>query len=303
MECILQEMATDAIITYVDGRDPLWQQDYALTIGSQKPLTKRFRDWGTLPYLLRSIRKYMPFVDNVYLVVARESQIPAWVNEEKLKIVLHEDIMPRECLPSFSAAAIELFLHRIPGLKEQYIYFNDDFFVVQPLCEEDFFKDGKCFVGFSNCLFAYNMFKKQVRCADRVAREAAGVAQGLFFKRPQHACAAMFKSCCEELFDKCGKDIFIPNAKPLRGEESLCQYVYTDYALFTGRAINRRISKKHISLATATEKQISSFFDNPDKKTICINDVEMSDARFLSLSEAISKSLEKKFPEKTEFEK
>lgn len=136
----------DIVITYVDGLDPLWQKDYEVTVGSA-PLTKRFRDWGTLKYLLRGIERYMPFIRNVYLVVSRRSQVPSWVNTENLKIVLHEDIIPSEYLPVFNSAAIEMFLHRIDGLDEEYIYFNDDIFPLRECSSTDFFvysKESDC---------------------------------------------------------------------------------------------------------------------------------------------------------------
>ena len=33
-------------------------------------------------------------------------------------------------------------MHRIPGLSEQFVYFNDDTFIVRPMRPEQFFKDG-----------------------------------------------------------------------------------------------------------------------------------------------------------------
>ena len=47
-------MKMDAIVTYVDGLDPLWQKDYETAVG-EKILDKRFRDWGTLKYQFRGI--------------------------------------------------------------------------------------------------------------------------------------------------------------------------------------------------------------------------------------------------------
>ena len=51
----------DAVITYVDGLDPVWQRQYAEAI-HRPALSKRYRDWGLLPYLLRGIEQFMPFV-------------------------------------------------------------------------------------------------------------------------------------------------------------------------------------------------------------------------------------------------
>ena len=45
-------------------------------------------------------------------------------------------------LPVFNSRAIEINLHRIPGLAEQFVYFNDDMFITKPVTKEDFFKNG-----------------------------------------------------------------------------------------------------------------------------------------------------------------
>ena len=89
----------DAVVTYVDGSDPQWLKEYAAAVGeSLEP--KRFRDWGLLRYLLRGISTYMPFVENVYLVVSGEGQVPSWLSSE-VKVVYHRDIIPEEFLPVF----------------------------------------------------------------------------------------------------------------------------------------------------------------------------------------------------------
>ena len=54
----------DAVITYVDGNDPVWKRDYEKTT-NVPVMEKRFRDWGTLKYLLRGIETKMPFIRNV----------------------------------------------------------------------------------------------------------------------------------------------------------------------------------------------------------------------------------------------
>src|SRR5699024_2272679 len=64
------------------------------------------------------------------------------VNHPKLNIVKHEDFIPEEYLPTFSARPIELNLHRIEGLAEQFVYFNDDMFMLDFLKKDDFFFNG-----------------------------------------------------------------------------------------------------------------------------------------------------------------
>ena len=174
----------DAVITYVDGNDPVWKQDYE-KYTNVPVMQKRFRDWGTLKYLLRGIEKRMPFIRNVYLVVSHPSQVPSWVDRENLKIVLHNDIIPEEFLPTFNCNPIEMNLHRIPGLDEEYLYFNDDMFPVGDCSPTDFFRDGKAVIGYYRHFFASNMYKKICRNSDRLAREALGLKPSVFFTRPQ----------------------------------------------------------------------------------------------------------------------
>ena len=149
----------DAVITYVDGNDPVWKRDYERTT-DVSIMQKRFRDWGTLKYLLRGIEKQMTFIRNVYLVVSHPSQVPQWVDQSELKIVMHSDIIPEKFLPTFNCNPIEMHLHRIPGLDEEYLYFNDDLFPLLPFRREDFFRDGKVVMGCSRHILSTNMYKK-----------------------------------------------------------------------------------------------------------------------------------------------
>jgi hypothetical protein len=108
----------DVVITYVDGLDPLWQKDYEKHTNIPI-LEKRLRDWGTLRYLMRGIEVNMPFVRKVHLVVARDSQVPKWVNRDEVNVVLHSDIIPEQFLPTFNCNPIEMHLHRIKGLSDR----------------------------------------------------------------------------------------------------------------------------------------------------------------------------------------
>ena len=97
----------DIVITYVDGNDPVWKRDYE-KYTNVPVMQKRFRDWGTLKYLLRGIEVNMPFIRNVYLVVSHPSQVPEWVDTANLKIVLHKDIIPESLINTSAKSSIEL---------------------------------------------------------------------------------------------------------------------------------------------------------------------------------------------------
>lgn len=291
----------DIVITYVDGLDPEWQKDYAKCIGKEV-LAKRYRDWGTLPYLFRGIEECMPFIENVFLVVARESQVPSWVNRDKVKVVLHEEFIPREFLPTFSASAIEMFVHLIKGLSEQYIYFNDDFYPIMKCMPSDFFREGKAavYMAYHLCTLG-NLFRRFVKGSDRMARRAAGFRKSLFYVRPQHTCQPMLRSVCDELYTQHKEEIHA-SVTPLREPHNYNQYLYTDYAYFTNHTFHKRISNRHISMAMTSPKDIKDAILHPKHNIICINDVDMTNEKFQRLYDAMHEAFSKRFPDKSKYE-
>ena len=60
----------------------------------------------------------------------------------RLRIVSHEEYIPPQYLPTFNSNVIELWLHRIPELAEQFVLFNDDMYLIAPVASEDFFQKG-----------------------------------------------------------------------------------------------------------------------------------------------------------------
>ncbi len=291
----------DAVITYVNGLDPIWQAEYA-ALTKQPVLEKRYRDWGLLPYLLRGIEVNMPFIENVYLVVSHPSQVPEWVNTKQLHIVLHTDIIPSAYLPTFNSTTIELFLHRIEGLSEQFIYFNDDIYPVRPLHQTDFFQENKIVMRFTKHYFAWDMYKKQTRQAARLAQEAVGKKSGIAFIRPQHTCTPMYKSVSQQIFKKMEKAL-MSRITPLREDKNVNQYIFTDYLYYLGRTIEQPIPTKHCSMAVYSPKGIARHIIDPKRALICINDVAMSEDRQTKMRTTLQQAFQTVLPQKSRFEK
>lgn len=292
----------DAVITYVNGNDPVWKKDYE-EFTNVSLMGKRFRDWGTLKYLLRGIETKMPFIRNVYLVVSHPSQVPEWVDVSQLNVVLHKDIIPEEYLPTFNSNPIEMHLHRIKGLDEEYLYFNDDMFPVGDCVREDFFRDGKGVIGMYRHFFSLNMYKKICRNSDNFARQALGMPLSSFYVRPQHICSPMLKSACEEVYEKAADAVRRISSSRTRTEKDACQYIFLDYMYHKGLIIPEKISNKHFSVALASPARLSDFLMNPSRKMVCINDVHLSEKRFAVLHSAVIQAFEMKFPSKSRFEK
>lgn len=290
----------DAVITYVDGNDPVWKSDYE-KYTDRPVMEKRFRDWGTLKYLLRGIERHLPFVRKVHLVVSHPSQVPEWVDRETVSTVLHSDIIPAEHLPTFNSTAIEMFLHRIPDLEEQFLYFNDDMFPVRDCRREDFFRDGKIVIGFTRHFLASGLYKVQCRNADRLARKALGLKPSLCFMRPQHICSPMLKSECDAVYGAVRQEI-MGSLSRLREEKNLNQYLFLDYMYHKGLAVPEKISNRHFSVAVASAETISGFIRKPSRDMCCINDVRLGEEKFEMMRKVIADAFEAHFPVKSRFE-
>lgn len=134
----------DFVLTWVDGNDPDWRADFNQYSPENKQLngSDKFRDWDNLQYLFRAFETFTPWVNKIYFVTC--GHLPAWLNTDhpKLVVVNHQDYMAKKNLPVFSSHPIEINLHRIEGLSERFVYFNDDCFLLRPMAKEAFFKDG-----------------------------------------------------------------------------------------------------------------------------------------------------------------
>lgn len=134
----------DFVLPWVDGSDPAWQQACrAAKPGAGDDASEiRYRDWQTLRYWFRSVEQFAPWVRKIHFITW--GHLPEWLATEhpKLHIVRHEDYLPEAYRPTFNSNAIELSIHRIEGLAEQFVLFNDDFFLGRPARPTDFFRRG-----------------------------------------------------------------------------------------------------------------------------------------------------------------
>lgn len=291
----------DVVITYVDGTDQLWKRDFLETTG-REARPRRYRDWGTLQFLLRGLDKHLKGMGKLFLVVARESQVPGWIDRSQVEVVLHEDIIPKELLPTFNSTTIELFLHRIPGLSERFLYFNDDCFLLEDACEEDFFPGGLPATGFARHLFAGNLYKKQVRRSDVLACKALGKMPPLLFLRPQHSCLPCLRRAGEELFERIGPEI-MASLTTLREPQNPNFYIFLDYLRRSGRAKRRRLDSRHISLQAVSPEVLRKAIAEPRAQLLCLGDVEMGPERYQKLRNAMMVAFMKRYHDVSRFEK
>lgn len=131
----------DFVITWVNQDDPKWRKKYSKYAGlnDDEETDIRFRDYGTLKYVFRSIDRYAPWVHKVFLIT--DHQVPDWLdnNYSKLVVINHDDYIDSQYLPTFNSNVIDLNLFNINQLSEHFVYFNDDMFINKPTRPEDFF--------------------------------------------------------------------------------------------------------------------------------------------------------------------
>jgi hypothetical protein len=136
----------DVVYTWVDGEDPAWRRSRDAHLGEVGALNReaanasRYVDREELRYSLRSLWLYAEWVRHVWIVTA--GQRPTWLSETPaVTVVDHTEIFSDPAvLPTFNSHAIESQLHRIDGLSEHFLYFNDDVFLGRRVPPERFFE-------------------------------------------------------------------------------------------------------------------------------------------------------------------
>ena len=144
----------DLVVSWVDGEDSVradirrqyWRVAYPESAISDIPI-KRLSRRGRpeLRFLLRSARRYAPWVRRVF-VVCSGGQDPAGVidpcDRERITVIDDSEILLPTSLPTFNSHAIEANLDRIPELTEKFLYACDDMWFCAPMVPEDFFDEG-----------------------------------------------------------------------------------------------------------------------------------------------------------------
>ena len=140
-------MQIDFVVTWVDMADPVWKRQFAEYSGKTEAESNgvsdaRFRDYGFLKYWFRGVERFAPWVRKIHFVTS--GQRPDWLDTRnpKLNLVNHSDFIPAEFLPTYNSVVIERYIHRIEGLADRFVYFNDDFYIINNVSPERFFLNG-----------------------------------------------------------------------------------------------------------------------------------------------------------------
>ena len=294
----------DLVIPYVDGSDRQWIRDYIRTTGMHNPSPERFRSWGTLKYLFRGVEKYLPFIDRIVLLVARESQVPAWVNEKTVKVVYHREFIPNQFLPTFNSGTIESYLWNIPDISELFLYANDDMFPINLMSKDEFFTpEGKPILSFevNKDYKTSDIWRCELRTgldmiADSLGKERYPQHDII---KPKHNIAAMRKSTLDAVGELC-KDQIAKSISCIRKKQNVTQYIYSYYEYYTDGYAKGNYSFVYLRTHSDLKTIIDTILDS-DYQLVCINDSgsvkDYPRTRYL-----LQQCFEKKFPVKSKYE-
>lgn len=280
----------DYVVPMVFPDDPLWRKDLQRAIGYDDSDDVRYRSWGMEDLLVQCVRRFMPWVRDIIILLAMDSQVKEWMcsaaesqnTEPRLRIVFHRDFIPEEYLPTFNSRAIEMFLHRISGLSECFLYGNDDMIPLSPLRQEEFFALPQ--PSSTTLLPCQHMFPKdypdnpnnfQIACMGGLNFVASEF--GIHFTnkwiKNGHSIAPILKSSCKHLWQR-GQQEILRSISRFREPKNFNQYIYSWYQFFSGQYIDHFPHAKLMTVRDKSLSEILSVIADPDCGVVCINDHE-----------------------------
>ncbi|MCL6270768.1 stealth conserved region 3 domain-containing protein [Sansalvadorimonas sp. 2012CJ34-2] len=236
----------DIIYTWVNKDDEGWVEKWNSNFPEKPFDPDRFSSKDELKYSLRALCKFLPWFHNVYIV--SNCDRPTWLKDHPgVKWVNHEEIFPSsDMLPTFNSHAIEACLHRIDGLNERFIYFNDDMFVNRPCYYHDFYDEmGRTICHFEpyGMIIDGNHFDQEKDYLSPSINSQniikAHCPEYLATKLHKHSPYALRKSVVNEIENLCPDEFQATRSARLRtpNDLNITSFLYHHYAIAKGKAV------------------------------------------------------------------
>lgn len=311
-------MDIDLVYFWVDGNDPKWRAKHDAFCGKTSGTVEtnginRFANNDELKYSLRSVAMYAPWIRKIFIIT--DDQVPVWLDTSnpKVKIIDHKDILPAESLPCFNSCLIGHYAYRTPGLAEHFLLGNDDTYINREVAPGDFFtSDGLPIVRLRRMYFRQlrwsfreNVRKKTLSNYRRTLQRASQLVSDKFGHYytgiPHHNINALLKSVCRDVAENIMRDEFLSNNKNhIRNDDDVQNVVFSYVALAEKRGKLRYVTDKESMIVKIHKDKHYERLDKFRPMLFCMNDSEYANDSGRAMSKAY---LEKRFPEKSEFEK
>lgn len=331
-----EDIKIDFVIPWVDGNDSLWmaERDKYTPQLQEDNREERYRDWDTLRYWFRGVEKFAPWVNKIYFITW--GHLPEWLDtrNKKLVIVNHKDFIPSEYLPIFNVNPIEMNLHKISGLAEHFVYFNDDTFVISRMCKRDFFQKGlPCETAALNvhCVDAHvnnyialqaveiiNKYFELRKTLKRYWRKWFNPRNGINVFRTiyllpcprfpgiyqTHLPTAFLKSTFDTLWNLESNLLKETVSHKFRHKLDCNQWIFKNWQLASGMFVPRNSCVgKSFAIDGKNIFDIEKYIIKQKGKMICINDNFLTNNEFDAYRNRIIKAFERILPEKSRYEK
>lgn len=336
-----EDYPIDFVVTWVNSNDPEWKKKKREYDGSKDipgAGEERYRDWDFFVYWFRAVEKYAPWVNKVYVIT--DNQVPSFLvdSHPKLRIVDHSEIIPKDKLPVFNCNAMEVSLHKIIGLSEHFVYFNDDVFLTAPIDKSFFFQNGlPCYCAVAepyrpNITSSYYQYilcsifgvinsKLSVRDAIKKCPEKwfskkygflrkynkrileDGYINGMNFT---HLAYPYLKSACEDACEAVPDLIDNTRSQRFRTAFDLSHQLFLLWELLHGQfePVEMDYYGKFYNINVKNADTIMQNITNQTHSILCINDNDhCSHKDYLMLKEQLNMTFEQVFPDKSSFEK
>lgn len=326
----------DFVVPWVDGSDPDWLKNKAKyetgpsVEAPQADSVNRYREMSAFNYWFRAVEAYAPWVHKIFFVTY--GHVPDWLDTShpKLRLVRHEDYIPKDYLPTFNSNVIELNLHRIPDLSEHFVLFGDDMFINRPVDPDDFFHKGLPrlqaiyrpiiprgefdHIEVNNGCLLNKYFYHKPNLKKHLGKYfnyrygkfnlynfLSLFYSGIMGYEDAHVGMPSLKSTYAEVWDKEAAYLDEMCRNRIRSSQDINHWAMSYWNIETNRFYpqTRKIGKY---IPIADKEQIAKFVRQSAYKMVCINDDESS-VDFQAENAWISKILAEKFPDKSSFEK
>lgn len=326
----------DFVITWVDETDPKWRREFEYHSAKEgrcvNTSPERYRDWGTLKYWFRGVEKFASWVNKIYFVTY--GHLPEWLDTSnpKLVIVKHEDFIPEEYLPTFSSDCIEFFLHKINGLSDHFVYFNDDTFIINTVTPDRFFKNGlPCDCGilsiitikglFGCCVYrALDLIRANFNKKDVVSKNRSkwyslkyprlSLHNLLMYRQPvftgfinHHLPQGYLKETYEDVWSHCEEDLKHSCYNRFRTYGNIAHWLIRYWQLASGNFSPYNVFKdgKCFHLQEKNIQESIDCISRQQKKMVCLNDCEKV-LNYKDYQQKIVGAFERILPNKCSFE-
>ena len=325
----------DFVVTWVDGSDEKWlkEKNKYKADKNQDASNTRYRDYEIIKYFFRSVEKYAPWVNKIYFITW--GHVPKWLNSKnpKLVIVKHKDFIPKKYLPTFNSCAIELNMHRIKDLSETFVYFNDDIVLNNYTKEKDFFENGypkdsavfNAIIPYGKSNFEHrlvnnsNLINRNFNMMSVIKRDPF---KWFNFKygsdlirtfcllswkkfstiKQYHIPISFFKSTFNKVWQKEEEVMDISCKDKFRSFFGVNPWAIKDWQICEGKFMPRSYKFGKLCTITNNNEDIYKELKRKKYKVLCLNDTD-SATDFDKIKKELTEELEKKFPDKSSFEK